>query len=107
MLLAIQLALLVVGVVVVVRGKMSGARGCDVIGLRARLAGGLLAGMAGWSTATGMMLQQVPEGVQRLSVIGLQAIWLLGAMVLASMVAGAGRPEEAVARRSGRLRSAA
>lgn len=107
MLLAIQLALLVVGIVVVIRGRMGGAKGCEVLGLRARLAGGLLAGMAGWSTATGMMVQQVPEGVERLSVIGIQAIWLLGAMVLASMVAGAGREEARAEARGSRMRRAA
>lgn len=96
MLLAIQLGFLAVGVIIVVRGRMSGTRGHEVVGMRARLAGAVLAGMAGWSTASGMMVERIPEGVQRLSVIGMQGVWLLGAMVAASVIAGAGRPEEAV-----------
>jgi hypothetical protein len=94
MLLAIQLALLAVGVIVVVRGRMSGTRGQEVVGVRARLAGGVLGAMAGWSTATGLMLERVPEGVQRIAVLGWQAVWLLGAMMLASMIAGGGSPRE-------------
>ena len=104
MLLAIQLALMAVGVIVVVRGRMLGTRGQEVAGVRARLAGGVLACMAGWSTATGMLLSRVPEGAPRLGVLGWQAVWLLGAMMLASMVAGGGRPEGA---RRGKARMAA
>lgn len=95
MLLAIQLALLAVGVIVVIRGKMSGTRGGEVTGLRARLAGLALASMAGWSTTTGLTLNSTPEGVQRLSVMGLQAVWLLAAMMLASLIAGSGAPARA------------
>jgi len=102
MLLAIQMALFVVGGVVVLRGRMSGTRGHEVVGLRARLAGGVLAGMSGWSLATGMMIEQVPEGVQRLSVLGMQAIWLLAAMITASMVAGSGKPEATASPRQAR-----
>ncbi len=107
MLLAIQLALLVVGIVVVVRGRMCGARGREIVGPRARLAGLALLAMAGWSTASGLMVESVPEGAARLSVIGMQGVWLLGAMIVASMVAGAGQPEEAVAKRAQRMRKAA
>jgi hypothetical protein len=106
MLLAIQLALLAVGVIVVIRGRMSGTRGGEVVGVRARAAGGVLGGMAGWSTATGLMLERVPEGVQRLGVLGWQAVWLLGAMVLASMIAGGGRPVGAMRRAGGRAATA-
>lgn len=104
MLLAIQLALLVVGVVVVLRGRMAGGRGREVVGTRARLAGLVLAGMAGWSTATGVSIERVAEGVQRLSVLGVQAVWLLAAMLIASLVAGSGRHEPATV---GRARRAA
>lgn len=98
MLLAIQLALLAVGIIVVIRGKMSGTRGGEVTGLRARLAGFALASMAGWSTATGFTVHSAPEGVQRLSVMGLQAVWLLAAMMLASLIAGSGAPARATRR---------
>ena len=107
MLLAIQLALLAMGVVVVLRGRMCGIRGHEVIGMRARLAGLVMAAMAGWSTASGLMVEHIPQGVHRLSVVGMQAVWLLGAMILASMIAGSGMPEEAVAKRGQRLRRAA
>lgn len=100
MLLAIQLALLVVGVVVLIRGRMSGARGCEVVGPRARLAGLVLVGVSCWSITSGVMAERVPEGVQRLSVIGIQGVMLLGAMIIASMIAGGGRPQESVGRRA-------
>lgn len=107
MLLAIQLALIVVGVVVAVRGRMSGARGREVIGSRARLAGLVLLGMSAWSVTGGTMMGHVPEGMQRLSVVGMQGVWLLGAMIMASMIAGAGRPAEAVRRGEAHPRRAA
>ncbi|MCA9288293.1 MAG: hypothetical protein KDA05_06905 [Phycisphaerales bacterium] len=90
MLLGIQLALVAIGVVVLLRGQMSGARGREVSGARARLAGLVLVVMAGWSALASRGLEATPEGVDRLALVAVQCVWLLGAMIVASMVGGAG-----------------
>lgn len=99
MLLGIQLALLAMGVIVALRGRMGGARGHEVVGARARLGGLVLVAMAG--TSIGMThgadgtLAGAAEGVDRLAAIGLQGAWLMGAMVIAALVGGQGRNVEA------------
>lgn len=100
MLLGIQLALLVVGVIVALRGRMGGARGHEVVGVRARAAGVLIGVMAGASIAMthapGRGIETLAMGPERLAALAVQGVWLVGAMVLATLVAGSGRPEPAI-----------